>query len=151
LLIADLALTVTGTASLFACSGCDATAAAVRTTIRTRDTNTCFRTLNRLFETDLQVVAQVGTATRTISTAATTKNITEAEEILENAPTEYIRELSENILVEYGSTFEPGMTILIVGGTFFWVSQNTVRFSSLFEGFFRFFVTRVLIWMVFDG
>ena len=150
LLVSNLTLTPAGDARLLLGSRLGSTPAALPATFRARNTNSRLGTPDCLFESDLEIVTEIGTSSRAVPPAASAEDIPEAEEVLEDAAAENIRELPENVLIEHRAAFETRVSILIVDGAFLRVSQNAVCFGGLLERLLGPGVVRIFVGMIFD-
>jgi hypothetical protein len=116
----------------------------------TRDPNTCVRSFNRFFESDLQIVAEICPASDSASRPRATEYVPQAEQIFENASAENVRELAKDILVDRGAAFETGVAVLVVDGSLFRISEDAVGFRGFLERFLGVVVSGVLVWVKFD-
>src|SRR5262249_42578699 len=104
----------------------------------------------RLFERDFEVVPKVRAALRATAAAATTEEVSEAEDVPESA--EDVLEPVENGRIEAGAragACDAGVTEAIVQSALLAVGEHRVRFGRLLEFFLGGLVARIAIRVIF--
>jgi hypothetical protein len=117
----------------------------------TWDPNPRLGSFDRFFEGDLQIVAEICPASDRAPRPPPAEYVAEAEKILENASAENVRELAKDILIDRGASFETGAAVLVVGGSFFGISEDAVGFRGFLERILGGLVAGILVWVKLDG
>ena len=101
----------------------------------------------RNFHADLQIRALI--VLLAAASSATAEHLAEDVGKVEALRAAEPAKTAESARAASHALFERGMAVLVVHGTFFLVRQGVVSFLDFFEFFFRFFVVRIAVGMVF--
>ena len=115
-----------------------------------RNVDAFFHAFSGFFKRNLYADLQVRAAVIRLTAACAAAT---AEHLAENiGKIEALRATESAKATESARTcalFECGMAVLVVHGTFFLVRQGVVSFLDFFKFFFRFFIVRIAVGMVF--
>src|SRR6185503_17418408 len=118
-------------------------ALAGRARLGARDLDVGLGAEDRFLEAEVEVVAQVGAASRASTPAA--ERVAEAEEVAQDVP-----EVREDRGIEAGRSAEPGVAVGIVALPLLGVAEDAVRLRGLLEPVLGFLVAGVPVGMVLE-
>ncbi len=105
------------------------------------------------FDFDAEISTSKYTTCRTTASSKARESCTESappKKISKNAAKlgEYIIHIHATLSI---ASLHTGHTELVIAGLLIWITEDIIRFCSLFKLLLSFFVTRVTVWMIFEG